>query len=127
MRRKTKHEPKEDNNVESIKELVPPKPVQPKVTRKGPRTKGKLYSRLADGSLVEGKGQADEAGRPDGKCVDGEGTGAKVEETTDGHNKEDMPTDDPKTAPAHSKSKAKSSWQSNHRRPHKQQIAAVEN
>jgi hypothetical protein len=38
-----------------------------------------------------------------------------------------VPTGDPKAAPAHSKSKTKKkSWQSNHRRPRKQKIAAVD-
>jgi hypothetical protein len=127
MRRSSNHDPHKDHEKEVGKDAKSaPHPVQPRVTRKGPRTKGKLYSRLADGSLVE-EGSGDTLS---GSPVDGNGA--------NGNAKDDERVAASAAGPAATKASngqadpsskgkpsAKKNWGSKNRRPKKHQVAAL--
>lgn len=129
MRRTTNHNPKKDAGVGTdAKATSHSSPVQLKVARKGPRTKGKLYSRLADGSLVEeGIGDTLPVSLVDGiddgdakrdepepeLALAGEPAASKANNTSTQAN------------PSKGKPSTKKNWGSKNRRPKKHQVAAL--
>jgi hypothetical protein len=127
MRRSANHNPKKDReDVDTKDARSTPQPVQPKVTRKGPRTKGKLYLRLADGSLVE-EGSGDTLsgspadGNDDGGAKNDDERGADVSAAEPAAPKaKNAPAD-----PSKGKPSAKKNWGSKNRRPKKHQVAAL--
>jgi hypothetical protein len=125
MRRSSNHNQHKDREMVATDAKSAPHPAQPKVTRKGPRTKGKLYSRLADGSLVE-EGSGDTLS---GSPVDGNGVdrNANVDERVAASAAERAATkaSNGQADPSKGKPSAKKNWGSKNRRPKKHQVAAL--
>lgn len=134
--------------IEPKTAAVPP-PERPAVTRKGPRTKGRLYARLPDGTLVEDQPHPDATAAGENYDPNDESkaslseTGTKADSSpmpaTVAAEDESSPSvpvpvdkvdatkDATQWKSVQGKPTKKKSWGSQKRRPKKHQVAAVNN